>query len=444
MNGASLQFPEITRERWEAELARLGAPVDALRTDTGEGITIHPLYEPGGGVARLLTAAHPGWRLHQRIDSLVPEAVADAVAQGADRLCWRPVGDTDWGGVEVLASACAAVDQRAKVQIEIDRVDSSARAPWRRDAVVKSTVVAVDLLGAWVRAGTTAWPIAPAIEDAVQFLAAAPSCGALLVDASLWHDAGATAEDELAFAIASALALWGRAQDARVPLATVVPATIVRVGLGGDVLVDLAKLRSLRVLLGGVVARLGGGWTPEIHARTAGRSRPAHDPTTNMIRATLEVFTGATGGADAIEVDPRRDAVDPGGPHAARWARNLSHVLRLESGLADVVDPWAGAAAIEALTQELGVAAWELARRWHDQGGVLALLERGELQARARASARRRVAEIAEGKRVVVGVNRHRPAGAPTHWSPPIDPAQANDSLVPVDLGGIVPVGGGR
>jgi methylmalonyl-CoA mutase len=84
---------------------------------------------------------------------------------------------------------------------------------------------------------------------------------------------------------------------------------------------------------------------------------------TNLIRATTMAMSGVIGGCTSLTVTPF-DAPDPesnthGVAFAHRIARNVQHLLKLESGMHKVIDPSAGSYYIEDLTQQYAAKAWQ-------------------------------------------------------------------------------------
>jgi hypothetical protein len=71
----------------------------------------------------------------------------------------------------------------------------------------------------------------------------------------------------------------------------------------------------------------------------------------NLVRATLYALGALMGGAQFLYVPPISDAVDS---HAARWSRNISHLLRYEVGYLNTEpDPLAGSFYIETEARRL-------------------------------------------------------------------------------------------
>jgi methylmalonyl-CoA mutase len=91
-----------------------------------------------------------------------------------------------------------------------------------------------------------------------------------------------------------------------------------------------------------------------------------YDPWVNMLRTTVAAFAAGVGGADAVTVLPFDSPLGLPDGLGRRIARNTSHLLVDESHVASVADPAGGAHAVEKLTDDLAVAAWELFGRLED------------------------------------------------------------------------------
>src|SRR5690606_32278192 len=84
---------------------------------------------------------------------------------------------------------------------------------------------------------------------------------------------------------------------------------------------------------------------------------------------------------------------------ARRIARNIQLILASESRIGFVGDPAAGSGAVEGLTNALCEAAWEEFRRIEAEGGILASVSAGKLQARIAEARAALQAAVADGSR---------------------------------------------
>ena len=147
------------------------------------------------------------------------------------------------------------------------------------------------------------------------------------------------------------------------------------VALSKSYFVEIAKLRALRILWKNILVAYGikEETLPPLMAHLAPESQ-TDDTATNMIRATTQVMAAVIGGANIVFV-PAADAKNnkKGTTFSRRIARNVQHLLQMESHLDHVVDPAAGSYYIESLTKELCTQAWKKFQSFEAQGGFMEL-----------------------------------------------------------------------
>jgi methylmalonyl-CoA mutase len=120
--------------------------------------------------------------------------------------------------------------------------------------------------------------------------------------------------------------------------------------IGNSFMLEIAKLRALRLLW---QSHIDSESLPIIHAFTAPNTL-TESADYNKIMATTQAMSAILGGADKISVTPSDTAQNPASsPFARRIARNVQHLLRLESHLDKVIDPAAGSYYIEEMTRQL-------------------------------------------------------------------------------------------
>ena len=164
----------------------------------------------------------------------------------------------------------------------------------------------------------------------------------------------------------------------------------------------IAKLRAARRLWARVL-ELSEVATPREMRQHAVTSRPMmskYDPWVNMLRTTVAAFAVGVGGADAVTVLPFDSPLGRPDALGRRIARNTSHLLVDEAHVAHVADPAGGAYAVEKLTDDLAVAAWDLFGRIDDGGADGQSL----LAAEIAATVAKRDAAIATRKRPLTGL----------------------------------------
>ena len=208
---------------------------------------------------------------------------------------------------------------------------------------------------------------------------------AITVDTRVHHDAGATDQDEIALALATALDYVRHLDEAGIEPAEAFRRIDFRVAATADQFVTIAKLRALRRTW----ARVGevlevpeedrGAW---IHAVTSWRMQTRTDPWVNILRDTIACFAASAGGADAITVLPYDHPIGLPTPFSRRVARNTQSLLAAESNVARVADPAGGSNYVEALTDDLARAAWAWFGELDAAGGAATGLASGVIARR--------------------------------------------------------------
>ena len=134
------------------------------------------------------------------------------------------------------------------------------------------------------------------------------------------------------------------------------------------------------------------------------------------MRVALQALAAVLGGTQSLHTNARDEALALPTDEAALLALRTQQIIASESGVADTVDPLAGAYYIEALTTEIERRAETLIRQVEDAGGVLRALEAGLMQRLIAESAYREARRVETGEQVVVGVNRFQSdeAGRPS------------------------------
>jgi methylmalonyl-CoA mutase len=128
------------------------------------------------------------------------------------------------------------------------------------------------------------------------------------------------------------------------------------VAVGTAYFLEIAKIRALKLLWAHLMDAYGitNLSLPPIDVRFAPASQTA-DPHQNMIRAATQAMSAVIAGVDRLTVQPAEDTA-----FGRRIARNVQHLLKMESYLDRVIDPAAGSYYIEKLTDALAEKAWGL------------------------------------------------------------------------------------
>jgi methylmalonyl-CoA mutase N-terminal domain/subunit len=188
-------------------------------------------------------------------------------------------------------------------------------------------------------------------------------------------------------------------------------------GVGGvsfrlsmDLFEEACKMRAARKMWSTLLRERYGINDPKvanlrIHCVTAGSRMTYQQPLNNIVRGTLMGLAGILGGIQSLGVSGYDEALSIPSEHAHQMSVRIQQILQNETNLTAVADPLGGSHYAESLTAELIERGRAFQEQILEQGGYLACLDSGWLQARA---AENQVAEFEahdKGEQIVVGVN---------------------------------------
>ncbi len=434
---------------WRAQVEKdlKGAPFEKrLITRTPEGIALNPLYtrcdlpasaqgdeRPGAG-SLLRGARAPAERTPCRRLQAISRADAEAfnqalraalmagqdavVVPGADAAArgqWAPVR---------LGELLVALQEVELAAVPVHFPVDAAALPslallvaWAKERGQNLETLhgsaAADPIAAAVRAAAAPQAWAPVWRDASATLAwaqrNAPGLRTVSVDATVWSEAGADAVQELGLALAGVTETARGLQAAGVALEHLMPALLVRFGIGPRFFMELAKFRAWRVVLAKLIAGLGGDAADaaqvEIHAVTGRWNKTRLDPHVNLLRATTESLSAVLGGVDGLGIDAFDTPTGSNSAVGERVARNLHVLLGEEFGFNFPADAAGGSWYVEHLSDQLARRAWAFFQQIEAHGGLCASLAAGWVQEQIVAAAKGRDRDYAVRRSGLVGTN---------------------------------------
>ena len=231
----------------------------------------------------------------------------------------------------------------------------------------------------------------------------------ITVNGHYFHNAGASAVQELAFSLASANEYLTQLTDKKIPVDDVAKSIVFSFATGSSYFIEIAKLRAARMLWARILTTYDLGLTTPmfIHSYTSSFNKSIYDPYNNMLRSTTEAMSAAIGGADSITVNPFDNIYKHPDEFSYRIARNTQFILKAESYLEKVIDPSAGSYYLENLTDSLAKAAWNLFKEVESQGGCIESIKNNFIQNRIEETSEKRKELVSSGKQTILGVNQY-------------------------------------
>jgi methylmalonyl-CoA mutase len=240
---------------------------------------------------------------------------------------------------------------------------------------------------------------------------ALPGYRVINVSGDVFHNAGATVAQEVAFALASGNEYLAKLSTMGVTVDEAAPAIQFTFAIGSNYFLEIAKIRAARLLWSTIVDAYNPANTTSgamfVHGTSSLWNKTIYDPYVNMLRTTTEAMAGAIAGCNSMSVIPFDAAFTSPDTFSMRIARNTQIILKEESYFNKVVDPSAGSYYIENLTNIIAEAAWELFRKVESEGGFLAAIGSGSIREAVEKSATRRQLDIARRSTFVLGTNQY-------------------------------------
>jgi methylmalonyl-CoA mutase len=238
-----------------------------------------------------------------------------------------------------------------------------------------------------------------------------PKFNSISISGYHMHEAGATADIELAYTLCDGLEYLRTGISSGLKIDEFAPRLSFFWGIGMHHFTEVAKMRAGRMLW----AKLLQQFEPEsakslalrTHCQTSGWSLTEQDPYNNVARTCIEAFSAILGGTQSLHTNALDEAIALPTDASARIARNTQLFIQHETGVTDAIDPWFGSYYVEKLSAELMRKAWKHIEEIENLGGMAKAIETGIPKMRIEESAARKQARIDAGTETIVGVNRY-------------------------------------
>ena len=279
-----------------------------------------------------------------------------------------------------------------------------------------------DIIKEYLSRGTYVFPPAPSmrlIQDTILFTAREmPKWNPMNVCSYHLQEAGATPVQELAFALATAVAVLDKVKaSGEVPdedFGNVVGRISFFVNAGLRFITELCKMRAFAELWDEITASRYGVADPKnrlfrygVQVNSLGLTE--QQPENNVARILIEMLAvtlSKKARARAVQLPAWNEAL--GLPRAwdQQWSLRLQQILAFETDLLDYGDIFDGSAEIDRKVAELKREARDELARIDQMGGAVAAVDTGYLKQQLVESNTRRIEGVESGAQTVVGVNR--------------------------------------
>ena len=279
-----------------------------------------------------------------------------------------------------------------------------------------------DIIKEYLSRGTYVFPPGPSLRlvtDIVAYtVAAMPKWNPTNICSYHLQEAGATPVQELAFSLATAVAVLDAVRDSgQVPpekFGEVVGRISFFVNAGVRFVEEMCKMRAFVELWEELTWKRYGVADPKLRRFRYGvqvnsLGLTESQPENNVQRILLEMLAvtlSKHARARAVQLPAWNEALGLPRPWDQQWSLRMQQVLAYESDLLEYDDLFTGSAVVEAKVEQLVDGAREEMVRIEEMGGAVAAVESGYLKSALVASHAARRQRIESGADVVVGLNQ--------------------------------------
>lgn len=283
------------------------------------------------------------------------------------------------------------------------------------DKALLSGTIQNDILKEFMVRNTYIYPPLPSmriISDIFQYTSKhMPKFNSISISGYHMQEAGATADIELAYTLADGLQYLRTGVESGMDIDSFAPRLSFFWAIGMNHFMEVAKMRAGRLLWAKLVKQFNPKNPKSLalrtHCQTSGWSLTEQDPFNNVGRTAIEAMSAALGGTQSLHTNALDEAIALPTDFSARIARNTQLFVQSETGITDVVDPYAGSYYVEYLTNQLVEKAWKHIEEIESLGGMAKAIETGVPKMRIEEAAARKQARIDSGQNTIVGVNKY-------------------------------------
>jgi ethylmalonyl-CoA mutase len=280
-----------------------------------------------------------------------------------------------------------------------------------------------DIIKEYLSRGTYVFPPAPSmrlIKDVIQFTTKEiPKWNPINVCSYHLQEAGATPVQELAFALATAIAVLdtvkASGQVEAEKFGEVVGRISFFVNAGLRFVTELCKMRAFTELWDEITRkRFGITDTKQrlfrygVQVNSLGLTEP--QPENNVARILIEMLAvtlSKNARARAVQLPAWNEALGLPRPWDQQWSLRMQQILAYETDLLDYGDIFDGSGEITRKVDELKAEAMEELKRIEEMGGAVAAVDTGYMKQQLVESNTARLEAIERGEQIVVGVNKY-------------------------------------
>ncbi|PFA63931.1 methylmalonyl-CoA mutase [Bacillus sp. AFS015802] len=417
-------FSRRTHTEWQeaAEKALKGKGISSLHTSTYENIDLKPLYTEEDVPHR------------DRVKDYIPNVEAKLeraskwfIAQSIKRDSWEElttaVKDALSRGQNCLSFSIGDLKHEENLYSFLEEMMGFDTPVFSIDKKTSLSILGLDEIPEWKgRNGIIGfdplsegeWSVEDRLEEWMKLVERAdkrlPEVKTIIVNSAPYHNKGASATQELAYALSEGVAYIEALREKGWTLEKAAEKMHFHFSVGSHFFMEIAKIRAFKKLWKEILSSYGVAEdvisrAVSVSAETSRFNKSTLDSYVNMLRGGGEAFSAILAGVDYLVVAPFNEVSGDVNPFSERIARNTQLILGEEAHLDKVIDPGGGSYYVEWLTEEVGKLAWKEFQQVDEKGGVVVSLKDGFIEGQINRVRDARIHDLATRKNSMIGTN---------------------------------------
>jgi methylmalonyl-CoA mutase len=259
----------------------------------------------------------------------------------------------------------------------------------------------IDIIGNLAQTGNWYTTMQDDLAIANKMLELSNATGVFGVNTALYHNAGANAVQEIAYALAHAneyFTFFKPQCAAKIQF---------NFAIGTHYFFEIAKFRAFKYLYNLILQSYNSTANAIIFAEPGLRNKTILDYNVNLLRTTTETMSAVLGGANTVANCAYNATFEESNEFGQRIARNQLHILKEESYFKNAQNIPNNSYYIESITVQLAQKALKLFKEIESTGGFLHQLKQGTIQRKISENAKKEQDQFNANELILLGTNKY-------------------------------------
>lgn len=393
------EFSPVSAAAWKQKIQvdLKGADYnDTLLQTTDEGIVIKPFYTTDDRHASKIDMPQTGFNICQSVfidkESVANSLALDALKRGASAIQFVAHNTFDY------REALKGINTETTIlYFDFQFLDADFIIEVSEFIGAKNVFFQLDIIGNLAKTGNWFYNLK---EDFAQLEKIVNKVNnAIVVDLSLYQNAGANITQQLAYTLAHANEYLNYFSGA------IAKNIHFIFSVGSNYFFEIAKIRAFRLVWDSLLSVYDVQTIPHIFTQPSIRNKTLYDYNVNMLRTTSESMSAILGSSNTVSNIAYDTVYHKSNEFGERIARNQLLILQQESYLAEAQNFADGSYYIDKITSQLAEKSLDLLKSLEKSGGFLKHLKKGTIQSKIAESSAKEQEKFDKKEIVLLGSN---------------------------------------